>query len=1009
MTTHFIEPGGSSEARVTGTKPSSMPRGLGPGLVQLEAEQLRRVLRGDLPEIGLGNALEDAGEEVTRLWPRRLGMREVAAPKHVVDADRVAHLDAEVVLHELHEHVAAPVVARHQAVLRPPALREHRTLAIREVHLLEPVRDPRGFVLDRADLELGIAVEHAREDHRPQRVAHPVVGGGAARPRELAEVHRELAAGDAAARRADVHEQRHSDVLRRPPEPVVDRMAIRPVGQRRDRDERADQPQPRAALELLRGFLDVVDVEHRDALEAVGERLAELGDPIVVGVADRGEQLAVGDAVPEETLARLQARAPHAVHLVFLDHHLGVVGAQAHVLPRAEEVDLRGIFEALPGLHHGAERADLLSADHPRVELAPLRPLQPLQARRPVAKPRVDSPGIEVGRLDDVRIGRDELVRGHGILLPEPVVRRAVVPEDLALALVGDRQLQERLHRPGELRVAVREVGREDDPVVADRVDDVLDRLLVALDRDEALPLEVGARRHRQLARVDVAEPLPVLVQAPEQEGHPAAVALEEGDAQPRMALEDAARAEGAGGEHLLDRMGIDVLEHRVGAELLADLTELGARALVEAERHLELLERGPQRLVVRIVPVASVHLVRPEEHRAEAVLAHAAPRLGHGVVDVEGRDHAGAEQPLGILLAEVVEPVVVGARHGCGQAGLHVGDREGEKAARRIDDRDVDALDVHRLELHLRRPAALGVGLPALLVQGVVLALPATVAVGVDAGDAAPGLAVVGQAQIALVLREPDRRAIAERGIDVARPQVGRLDDVDVAVEDLEFPLDHGAPPLRGTVAPSRLVVKVGRGCYLIVMVPVIDLGPYLAGRPGAFAATAAELGRALETVGFFVVVNHGIPQRLIDDTFVEARRFHAQPLGAKLALRMNEHNNGYMMLGRYAVWTSDVNANDKPDLNEAFFVKRERGPDDPLVRAGRRFAGPNRWPADLPGFRDAVLAYTDAVDALGRRILPLCAQALDLPTDAFDAAFRESQFSFRLTHYPPAPAPTS
>jgi isopenicillin N synthase-like dioxygenase len=61
--------------------------------------------------------------------------------------------------------------------------------------------------------------------------------------------------------------------------------------------------------------------------------------------------------------------------------------------------------------------------------------------------------------------------------------------------------------------------------------------------------------------------------------------------------------------------------------------------------------------------------------------------------------------------------------------------------------------------------------------------------------------------------------------------------------------------------------------------------------------------------------------------------------------------------------VWTSDVNANDKPDLNEAFFIKRERGPDDPLVSAGRRFAGPNRWRANLPGFREAVLAYTDAV----------------------------------------------
>ena len=200
-------------------------------------------------------------------------------------------------------------------------------------------------------------------------------------------------------------------------------------------------------------------------------------------------------------------------------------------------------------------------------------------------------------------------------------------------------------------------------------------------------------------------------------------------------------------------------------------------------------------------------------------------------------------------------------------------------------------------------------------------------------------------------------------------------------------------------------LVKAVGR-CYLIVMIPVIDLGPYLTARPHASAATAAELGRALQDVGFFVIVNHGIPQTLIDATFAEARRFHAQPVDAKLALRMNEHNNGYMMLGRYAVWTSDVNANDKPDLNEAFFIKRERGPADPLVRAGRRFAGPNQWPANLPGFREAVLAYTDAVDALGRQLLPLCATALDLPPTTFDGAFAESQFSFRLTHYPPVAA---
>jgi isopenicillin N synthase-like dioxygenase len=187
---------------------------------------------------------------------------------------------------------------------------------------------------------------------------------------------------------------------------------------------------------------------------------------------------------------------------------------------------------------------------------------------------------------------------------------------------------------------------------------------------------------------------------------------------------------------------------------------------------------------------------------------------------------------------------------------------------------------------------------------------------------------------------------------------------------------------------------------------IPVIDLGPYCSEMPGALATTATALRAALEDIGFFLIINHGVAQELIEQTFAEARRFHAQSLDAKMALRMNEHNNGYMAMGRYAVWTSGVNANDKPDLNEAFFIKRERPPDDPLRRSGRRFVGPNRWPDDLPDFRETVLAYTDTVDALSRRLLPVCAVALNLPPDYFDAAFAESQFSFRLSHYPPVQA---
>src|SRR5439155_13619263 len=166
---------------------------------------------------------------------------------------------------------------------------------------------------------------------------------------------------------------------------------------------------------------------------------------------------------------------------------------------------------------------------------------------------------------------------------------------------------------------------------------------------------------------------------------------------------------------------------------------------------------------------------------------------------------------------------------------------------------------------------------------------------------------------------------------------------------------------------------------------IPIIDIGDFLAGRPGALMAAAHQVHDALTTTGFFVLTGHGVPQPLIARSFTEARRFHQLPLDKKLALKLNEHINGYMVMGRYAVRTSDINNNDKGDLNEAFFIKRERPPDDPLLRSGRRFVGPNLWPAesDLPGFRENLLEYAAVMDGLARRFLPVVAAALDLPSD--------------------------
>jgi isopenicillin N synthase-like dioxygenase len=187
---------------------------------------------------------------------------------------------------------------------------------------------------------------------------------------------------------------------------------------------------------------------------------------------------------------------------------------------------------------------------------------------------------------------------------------------------------------------------------------------------------------------------------------------------------------------------------------------------------------------------------------------------------------------------------------------------------------------------------------------------------------------------------------------------------------------------------------------------IPVVDVSRYMAGEPGGLDAAAEDIRSAFETVGFMVLTGHGISADLIESTFAEAQRFHALPFDAKMALALNEHNTGYMAIGRYAVWTSDVNDNDKPDLNEAYFVKRERAADDPEVKPGRRFVGPNQWPDGLPGFREVVMTYATAMDDLGMRMLAPVARGLGLADDFFDAAFGKSLYSIRLSHYPPVAA---
>ena len=194
-------------------------------------------------------------------------------------------------------------------------------------------------------------------------------------------------------------------------------------------------------------------------------------------------------------------------------------------------------------------------------------------------------------------------------------------------------------------------------------------------------------------------------------------------------------------------------------------------------------------------------------------------------------------------------------------------------------------------------------------------------------------------------------------------------------------------------------------QGSRIAGVIPVLDASAYLAGTPGALDQLAKQLRYAFESVGFYYLRGHGVPIERIKAVFAEAARFHALPLESKMALRINEHNIGYMPMKGSLARSSKVNANTRPSVNEAFFLRRERAPDDPDVIANVRLRGLNRWPDALPGFRDTVLGYMNTVESLGRRMVPVYARALDLPADYFDAMFKKPNVIQRLSHYPAQP----
>ncbi|MBE9079925.1 isopenicillin N synthase family oxygenase [Romeria aff. gracilis LEGE 07310] len=176
---------------------------------------------------------------------------------------------------------------------------------------------------------------------------------------------------------------------------------------------------------------------------------------------------------------------------------------------------------------------------------------------------------------------------------------------------------------------------------------------------------------------------------------------------------------------------------------------------------------------------------------------------------------------------------------------------------------------------------------------------------------------------------------------------------------------------------------------------ISVLDLSDFTAGGVSR-EAFVRDLGEALQNLGFFVLVNHGVEQRLIDSAYSAAEAFFALSEPAKLRYELADSHGqrGFIRFGR-------EHAKDQPapDLKEFWHIGRE-----PAAQPSTTDLI-NIWPKEVPQFRPVMQALYQQLEICATHLLAACARYLEQPSDFFAAQAQEGNTLLRVIHYPPIP----
>jgi len=180
----------------------------------------------------------------------------------------------------------------------------------------------------------------------------------------------------------------------------------------------------------------------------------------------------------------------------------------------------------------------------------------------------------------------------------------------------------------------------------------------------------------------------------------------------------------------------------------------------------------------------------------------------------------------------------------------------------------------------------------------------------------------------------------------------------------------------------------------------PLIDLAPWYSGDQHDRHALCRRINRVCHEVGFFYLVNHGIPAGVSETYLQTIRAFFALPLATRQAIdkRHSAQFRGWEQLGTELT-------NNEVDYREQIDIGVERAAitdPNPYYMA---LIGPNQWPPEsaLPGFRASVNDYFTRLSAVARELLQIMSLALGLKQNHIERVFGDNPSPYlKLIRYP-------